>query len=196
MFASAARPPVTGSSPRPTPNTLGAVYELRPIRTDDAPAIHDLLSDAEVAAWLRPAGETGPFSATECEAFAARSVAHWDAHGFGRSLAFVGDRCIGWSHLGHTIATGRGEVELGWTVARGHWGQGLATGFGADALARARELGLRRVVAFTRHDNLASRRVMEKLDLLHERDFEYAGWPHVLYREPGPQRRPDFVTRG
>ena len=196
MFASAATPPVTSSSPSAVRNTLGAVPKLRPTGADDGPAIRELLSDPEVAVWLRPAGRTGPFSAAECEAFAARSAAHWVAHGFGRSLAFEGDRCIGWSHLGHTIATGRGEIELGWAVARDHWGRGLATEFGADALAQARRLGLRRVVAFTRHDNAASRRVMEKLGLGHERDFEYAGWPHVLYREPGPQRRPDFVTRG
>jgi hypothetical protein len=38
------------------------------------------------------------------------------------------------------------------------------------------------VVAFTRVDNLASRRVMAHLGLTCEREFTYAGLPHVLYR--------------
>jgi RimJ/RimL family protein N-acetyltransferase len=172
------------------------MLDLRPVGPDDGPALQQLLGDPEVAGWLRPAGADGPFSRPECDAMATRGAAHWVAHGFGRSLAFDGARCVGWSLLGMTIATGRAEVEIGWTVARTHWGRGLATELGADALARARALNLRRVVAFTRHDNAASQRVMEKLGLDHERDFEYAGWPHVLYREPGPVRRPDFVTRG
>jgi RimJ/RimL family protein N-acetyltransferase len=172
------------------------MFELRPTRAGDGPAIHTLLRDPEVARWLRPAGRDGPFSAQEADALAARSAAHWEAHGFGRSLAWAGDRCLGWSLLGHTVATGRSELEIGWTVARDHWGRGIATELGADALQRARTLGLGRLVAFTRHDNAASQRVMEKLGLVHERDFHYAGWPHVLFREPRPERRPDFVTRG
>jgi [ribosomal protein S5]-alanine N-acetyltransferase len=186
----------TGSAPQAPRTTLARVFALRPIADGDAPALHALLADPAVATWLRRAGDEGPFTLAECDALVARGVAHWAAHGFGRSLAFEQDRCIGWSLLGHTIATGRGEVEIGWTVARDRWGQGIGTQLGADALARAHALGLRRVVAFTRHDNAASRQVMEKLGLHHERDFAYAGWPHVLYREPGPVRRPDFVTRG
>ncbi len=46
----------------------------------------------------------------------------------------------------------------------------------------AAERGITDVVAFTRVDNIASRRVMDKLGLTHERDFEHAGYPHVLYR--------------
>jgi hypothetical protein len=38
------------------------------------------------------------------------------------------------------------------------------------------------LVAYTRADNAASRRVMDKLGLTYEREFEHAGYPHVLYR--------------
>ena len=76
---------------------------------------------------------------------------------------------------------GRAEVEIGWTVASDHWGQGIATELGGDALRRARTLGLQRIVAFTRRDNVRSRRVMEKLGLELEREFEHARLPHVLF---------------
>jgi [ribosomal protein S5]-alanine N-acetyltransferase len=172
------------------------MFELRPIAAGDATAIHELLADPAVATWLRPVGNDGPFTLAECEALVVRSVAHWEAHGFGRSLAWEQDRCIGWGLAQHTIATGRGEVEVGWTVARDHWGQGIATELGRHALQQTLALRLRNVIAFTRQDNAGSRRVMEKLGLVYDREFEYVGWPHVLYRAPPPERKPDFVMRG
>jgi ribosomal-protein-alanine N-acetyltransferase len=172
------------------------VLDLRPITPSDAAALHELLGDPAVATWLRRAGEDGPFTLAECETMVARAVAHWAAHGFGRSLAWEGDRCIGWSLIQHTIAAGRGEVEIGWTVAQDRWGQGVATELGRHALDEAAARQLRRVVAFTRSDNAASRRVMEKLDLVYTLEFEHAGWPHVLYRVPEPAPKPDFLTRG
>jgi RimJ/RimL family protein N-acetyltransferase len=53
---------------------------------------------------------------------------------------------------------------------------------GRHALGAAAERGIVNVVAFTRVDNLASQRVMQKLGLTYEREFEHAGLPHVLYR--------------
>jgi RimJ/RimL family protein N-acetyltransferase len=172
------------------------VLDLRPITAGDAAAVRELLADPAVATWLRRAGDDGPFTLADCETIVARGVAHWAAHGFGRSLAWERDRCIGWSLIQHTIADGRGEVEIGWTVARDHWGQGVGTELGRCALDEAAARQLRRVVAFTRRDNAASRRVMEKLGLVYAHEFEHAGWPHVLYRAPDRQPKPDFLTRG
>jgi RimJ/RimL family protein N-acetyltransferase len=135
------------------------VFDLRPITPGDAAALHKLLGDPAVATWLRRAGEDGPFTLAECETIVTRAVAHWAAHGFGRSLAWERDRCIGWSLVQHTIAAGRGEVEIGWTVAQDRWGQGIATELGRHALDAAAERQLRRVVAFTRSDNEARPRL-------------------------------------
>lgn len=66
----------------------------------------------------------------------ASNVAHWTAHGFGPSLAWDGDACVGISLLQHTVANGYGEVELGWSVSRERWGQGIGTELGRDTLAR------------------------------------------------------------
>ena len=156
------------------------MFVLRRVGPGDAEAFLDLLGDPEIAAWLRPAGESGPFSSAECEAIVAQKIAHWTAHGFGTRLALEDGRCIGWSLIGHCLVCGHSEVEIGWIVARDRWGQGIGTELGRQALAAARSLGLRRVVAFTRHDNLASRRVMEKLGMRYEVDLQYAGLPHVL----------------
>ena len=78
---------------------------------------------------------------------------------------------------------GRDEVEIGWTVVSERWNQGLATELGAASIDVAfGPLALRDVVSFTLPDNVASRRVMEKLGFAYERDTVHAGLPHVLYR--------------
>jgi RimJ/RimL family protein N-acetyltransferase len=158
------------------------MLDLRPVQPEDAPAVHQFLSDPEVAKWLRPAGVTGPFTLEECKAAIPAQVAHWVAHGFGVWLAWDRDNCVGRSMLKHSIVRGRGEVEIGWAVARPYWGRGVGTSMGRHALAAAAERGVTNLVAFTRVDNRASQRVMEKLGLTYECDFVHARLPHVLYR--------------
>jgi [ribosomal protein S5]-alanine N-acetyltransferase len=165
--------PLVGSEP---------MLDLRPVGPDDGPAVHQFLSDPEVAVWLRPQGASGPFTLEECEASIPAQVAHWAAHGFGVWLAWDGSDCVGRCVLKHSIVDGRGEVEIGWAVARPYWSRGVGTSMGRHALAVAAERGLTSVVAFTRVDNHASQRVMQKLGLIYERDFVHAGLPHVLYR--------------
>jgi [ribosomal protein S5]-alanine N-acetyltransferase len=157
------------------------VLDVRPLRASDAPAVHGLLGDPRVASWFRDAE---PFSLTECEHFVQRQLAHWGAHRFGMALGWDGEECVGWSLLQHCIVDGASEVEIGWTVASERWGEGIATEPGRHALERADGLGLRSLIAYARAENGASRRVMEKLGLEFEKEFEHAARPHVLYRTP------------
>jgi len=66
----------------------------------------------------------------------------------------------------------RDDISLGYRLRRAAWGKGLATE-GARALIRRgfTELGAQRVIATTYQDNLASRRVMEKVGLRLVRAF-------------------------
>lgn len=160
------------------------MLEIRRVTADDTDALLQILGDPEVAYWLRPAGESGPFSRAECEQIIVRKLAHWTAFGFGMSLAFNDGRCVGRSTVGYNLVDGRAEVEIGWAVVRDSWGRGHATELGRHALAAASDAGFERIVAFTRPDNLASRRVMAKLGLRYEGDFTHSGHPHVLYVTP------------
>jgi RimJ/RimL family protein N-acetyltransferase len=154
--------------------------EIQPLATTDAPAIHRaLLGDPEVAAWFR---SNGAFTLDECEAMVIRKTAHRDAHGFGWSLAWEGDNCVGWSVAQYCIVDGASEVEIGWAVARSRWRRGIGTRLGRHALTEVKSLGLRSIVAYTREDNVASRGVMVKLGMAYEKDFDFQGAPHVLYR--------------
>ena len=83
-------------------------------------------------------------------------------------------------------------VEVGWRLAREHWGRGYATEAARASVEFAfEELGLDEIVSLTTVANTRSRRVMERIGMTHDPadDFEHplvpAGHPlrpHVLYR--------------
>ena len=82
-------------------------------------------------------------------------------------------------------------VEVGWRLARPHWGRGYAT----EAARAALEIGFARldlaeIVSFTAAGNRRSRAVMERIGMRDTKeDFEYPSFPaghplrrHCLYR--------------
>ncbi len=83
-------------------------------------------------------------------------------------------------------------VEVGWRLAREHWGHGYATEGARAALAFGFEdLALDEIVSFTSHGNTRSRQVMERLGMHNDPadDFDNPNVPagdplraHVLYR--------------
>jgi RimJ/RimL family protein N-acetyltransferase len=81
-----------------------------------------------------------------------------------------------------TWQIGGDEVELGWLLAREHWGRGYAT----EAALALRdwafaERGLTRLISLIEHDNVRSSRVAERLGQRYERDVEVRGKPTMLY---------------
>jgi RimJ/RimL family protein N-acetyltransferase len=80
-------------------------------------------------------------------------------------------------------------VEIGWRLAREHWGMGYATEAAQRALSFAFEsLELEEIVAFTAVSNWRSRRVMERLKMSFRGEFEHPAVPsdslvrrHVWY---------------
>jgi RimJ/RimL family protein N-acetyltransferase len=85
-------------------------------------------------------------------------------------------------------------VEVGWRLARSHWGHGYATEAARMAIADGFDrLGLSEIVSFTAAINQRSTRVMEKLGMSRDvdGDFDHPAVPkghplraHVLYRLP------------
>lgn len=83
-------------------------------------------------------------------------------------------------------------VEIGWRLAAEHWNRGLATEGARVVLGHAfGALKLDELVSFTVPANRPSRRVMEKLGMVHSpsEDFDHPNLPeghplrrHVLYR--------------
>lgn len=148
-----------------------------------------------------------PLSQAETEAAITRYQTGLDTHKFGFIVAeleasgdFVG--IIGLAPIGdntRAVIPGNPGVEIGWRLRSDFWGQGLAPEGAAACLQYAWDkIDLDEVVALTVTDNMPSRRVMEKIGMVHdpEADFihpavtpghQMAG--HVLYRIFNPARR-------
>jgi RimJ/RimL family protein N-acetyltransferase len=164
---------------------------LRPWRDADVEPFAALNADVCVMEHF-PA----PLSPAESAASAARIRTHLEERGFGLwAVEVVGVTPFA-GFVG--LAVPRFEapftpcVEVGWRLAFEHWGHGYATEGARAALAFGfGRLGLAEIVSFTVPGNVRSRRVMERLGMVHDPagDFDHpliqAGHPlrrHVLYR--------------
>ena len=152
------------------------------LRPDHLPELEVLLRDPRVSRWVSATAE--PPSVDEVASGLAAKVEHWERYGFG--LWLLRDRStgemVGRGGLQHTFVAEMHEIEVGWAIVPGRWGEGLGTELARTSLEVAFEqLHLLQVVAFTLPDNVASRRVMEKAGFRFEREIEHVGLPHVLY---------------
>jgi RimJ/RimL family protein N-acetyltransferase len=137
-----------------------------------------------------------PPSREESDQLAARERRQIDEEGWGLWAVEVvgGAGFIGFVGLARPSFEARFTpgVEVGWRLARDHWGHGYATEAGRAALAHGFEdLGLEEIVSFTSPLNEPSWRVMQRLGMSHDPadDFEHPRVPvghplrlHVLYR--------------
>ena len=132
----------------------------------------------------------------ESDAFAARIRADMDARGWGLWAVEIKDGAPFAGYVGLSVPGFDAHftpcVEVGWRLARAHWGQGYAGEAAAACLRFGFEtLILQQIVSFTASVNQRSIRVMEKIGMTRDRagDFEHPRLapgnplrPHVLYR--------------
>lgn len=131
---------------------------LRPGWAEDAPALATAIADEGIVRNL--ASAPWPFALRDAEAFLAapRDPVLPSLLVFERTAAEPA--LVGACGLGRRAS---GNVELGYWIARAHWGRGLATEAGRALLDIARALKLPRLEASYFLDNPASGRVLEKL---------------------------------
>lgn len=135
-------------------------------------------------------------SRSESEALANRIEVHFAQHGFGLWAVEIAEVTAFAGFIGLSVPAFRAHftpcVEIGWRLARGHWGKGYATEGARAALRFGFErMGLAEIVSFTVPGNVPSRRVMERIGMSHSPadDFDHPAMPdghplrrHVLYR--------------
>ncbi len=140
---------------------------LRRFTEADADLLVDLDSDPEVMRFLT-GGTPTPRAVIESEILPRflRYYQRFAGYGYWAAIEKTTGAFLGWFSLGPPEDDSPDDVELGYRLNRSAWGQGYATE-GAHALIRKgfTELGVRRVHATTYQDNLASRRVMEKVGM-------------------------------
>jgi len=89
---------------------------------------------------------------------------------------------VGYAGLNRDEVEQEPIVEIGWSIAPARWGEGLAPEAARVVLDWGFErCGLERIVSFALADNERSQRVMEKIGMSFDREFERRGLPHLLY---------------
>ncbi|HEY4279355.1 MAG TPA: GNAT family N-acetyltransferase [Conexibacter sp.] len=148
--------------------------ELRPWRDDEADrdAYALLCSDPEV---MRHVGAGVALTRPQANEQMTRFIEHWTRHGFGLRAAVLREsgEMVGFVGVARAGEPGvrPGDVEIGWRLARAHWGNGYATEGGRAVRDHAfAELRLARLVAFVRPANTASIAVARKLAMEPLRD--------------------------
>jgi len=144
-----------------TPVIQTARLVLRPLTLADAPDVYAYARDPEVAAftsWQPHASvaDAETYIQFELARYAAGKVASWalEDRASGRVIGGAG-------YVQESAANRR--AEIGYVLARAAWGQGLMPEAVEAVLAHAFvTLGLHRVEAYCKVENLASARVMAK----------------------------------
>jgi RimJ/RimL family protein N-acetyltransferase len=152
---------------------------LEPLGPEHVAGLARILADPRVGATLG-----GVQDEPWVRAHVASVQEAWERDGFNWWAAR--DRAtgelVGRGGLSRKPIDGTIQVEAGWTIAPERWGQGLATELGAAAVQHAPAHGIAELVSITLPHNVGSRRLMEKLGFAYDRDIDYHGRLHVLYR--------------
>jgi ribosomal-protein-alanine N-acetyltransferase len=150
---------------------------LRRFIPEDRDDLYRLYRDPEVMKYLGK----GSLTPVETDAMLSALLAQY-RYGFGMWAVIdrASNELIGRCGLGFLDQTS--EVELGYLLDRAYWGRGLATEGAQAALRYGFEVvKLERIVAVAKPENIASRRVMEKLGLKYEKEARYYNTDVVYY---------------
>ena len=131
---------------------------LRPGFTEDAPALAAAIADEAIA--MNLANVPWPYRMRDAEAYLASPRDPILPSFLILERTENAPQLVGACGLGRRSS---GAVELGYWIARPHWGRGLATEAGRAIVAIARALGLPSLEGSHFLDNPASARVLEKL---------------------------------
>ena len=143
---------------------------LRMMRPEDVDGLLKIFSDPKV---MKSFG-VDPFNRCRMEKWVWRNIIHQQKHGYGLFSVIHRDDhvLVGDCGLERMEVEGRQEVELGYDFRSEYWGRGLAT----EAARAVRDfalftLHLPRIVSLIRPDNVASRRVSEKIGMRREEEI-------------------------
>ena len=131
---------------------------LRPGWAEDAPALARAIADEQIVRNLATA--PWPYALKDAEAFLASPRDPVMPSFLITERTNGAPRIVGACGLGRRPS---GAVELGYWIARPHWGKGFATEAGRALIDIARTLKLPRLEGSHFIDNPASGRVLEKL---------------------------------
>jgi RimJ/RimL family protein N-acetyltransferase len=160
---------------RPTLHTER--LRLEPVSDAHLPLLVELNSDPEVMRFLTGRAATPQETYAEWER--RRGPQSDESRGLGYWVGFTDDDFAGWWSAS-AYARDSTQAGLGYRLRRATWGRGLATEGCRVMVSHAFSVpGIERVVAGTMAVNTRSRRVMDKLGMVHVRTW-HEDWDDPL----------------
>lgn len=153
--------------------------QLRELHVGDAAHFYALNSNPNV---LKYTGDTAFESVLEAEHF-LRNYQAYKTHGYGRWAVldkFSGE-FLGWCGLKYVAEVD--ETDIGFRFFENHWNKGFAT-----ESARAcqhygfEKLNLKSIIGRAMAENKASIKVLEKLGMHFEKEFDFENHRGLIYR--------------
>ncbi|UCD98001.1 MAG: GNAT family N-acetyltransferase [Chloroflexota bacterium] len=146
---------------------------LRPFTQGDVEPLHRILGIPGVLQYF-PNSDTPGLD--RVKRLVQRQINHWSEFNYGwwAVETKTGSGLIGWSGLQYLPETN--ETEIGYLFAKPYWGQGLASESASAGLDYGfTRLKIPEIVGIVHPENIASRRVLEKIGLKHQEQAEYFG---------------------
>ena len=137
---------------------------LRRLTLNDAPFILELVNEPS---FLRYIGDRGVRSLQDARRYLLTGpIASYERFGFGLYLIFLKATGDAVGMCGLLKRDTLPDVDVGFALLPGHWRQGYAAEAASAVLDYGRtRLGLKRIVAITSPDNVASIALLEKIGL-------------------------------
>lgn len=144
---------------------------LRRFTPEDADELYSIYSHPELFQYM---SNEKPLLLPEIRGLINSLIVNWQKHHLGvwavvykREQKIIG-------HCGFKFLENTGEIQMGYLLLQPYWGRGLATEAAEAALGFGFEVAqLKRIVAIAKPENIASRRVMEKVGMKYEKDAYY-----------------------
>ncbi|WP_427159349.1 GNAT family N-acetyltransferase [Aliinostoc sp. HNIBRCY26] len=168
------------------PEIETARLKLRHFTLDDFGTLFRLYSDTEVMRYLSLRTQE------QTQESLIKHIQHWEKHNFGMWAVVHKDSCkmIGRCGLGFLEDTP--EVELGYVLDKSYWNMGLGTEASQATLKYGfLTVQLDQIVAIARPENIASRRVIEKLGMRYQKHTHHYGVDVVYYSLAKSEWQPD-----
>jgi RimJ/RimL family protein N-acetyltransferase len=152
---------------------------LRHLTLNDAPFIVELLNDPS---FLRFIGDRGVRNIQDARQYLLKGpIASYQKNGFGLYLAFLKESGDPIGICGLLKRDALPDPDVGFAFLPAHWGKGYGAESAAAMLEHGRRtFGLKRIVAITSPDNVASIGVLEKIGLGFEAITRLGDDPHEV----------------
>lgn len=154
---------------------------IREITERDIPEIYRIYQDPAVRQYI---DNIEDYLEEEMEKQRAYIQNVYSFYGYGLWGVYskTSHKLIGRCGIENQVIDNREEIALSYLLDKEHWGYGYALEC-CRAVFRyaAEELGIERIVALIRKDNIRSLHTAQKLDMKPEKEVLYKGQQHILY---------------